>query len=176
MKKDLELESYMPPFSCICNMKVQLAPPDELVRREVEKYDQKSVLEAMHNCIAHQDYSQASRVSVTEYPDRLEFVSVGSFYEGEPEEYAVEVHVPRRYRNPALVQAMTQLNMIDHLGYGIERMNHSQASRYLPLPDYDLSNPCEVRLTIYGSVVDESYTRMLMARSDLPFEGVLALD
>lgn len=71
---------------------------------------------------------------------------------------------------------MTQLNMIDHLGYGIERMNHSQASRYLPLPDYGLSNPCEVRLTFYGSVVDESYTRMLMARSDLPFEDVLTLD
>lgn len=163
-------------YSRIRNMKMQLLPPDELVRREVEKYDQKSVLEAMHNCIAHQDYSQASRVSITEYPDRLEFVSVGSFYEGEPDEYAVEGHVPRRYRNPALVQAMTQLNMIDHLGYGIERMNHSQASRYLSLPDYDLSNPCEVRLTIYGSVVDESYTRMLMARSDLPFEDVLALD
>lgn len=163
-------------YSRIRNVKIQLLPPDELVRREVEKYDQKSVLEAMHNCIAHQDYSQASRVSVTEYPDRLEFVSVGSFYEGAPDEYAVEGHVPRRYRNPALVQAMTQLNMIDHLGYGIERMNHSQASRYLPLPDYDLSNPCEVRLTIYGSVVDESYTRMLMARSDLPFEDVLALD
>jgi ATP-dependent DNA helicase RecG len=163
-------------YSRIRNIKIQLLPPDELVRREVEKYDQKSVLEAMHNCIAHQDYAQASRVSVTEYPDRLEFVSVGSFYEGEPDDYAVEGHMPRRYRNPALVQAMTQLNMIDHLGYGIERMNRSQASRYLPLPDYDLSNPNEVRLTIYGSVVDESYTRALMAHSDLPFEDVLALD
>lgn len=130
----------------------------------------------MHNCIAHQDYAQASRVSATEYPDRLEFVSVGSFYEGEPDDYAVRGHVPRRYRNPALVQAMTQLNMIDHLGYGIERMNHSQAGRYLPLPDYDLSDPNEVRLTIYGSVVDESYTRMLMAHANLPFEDVLALD
>ncbi|MST73269.1 transcriptional regulator [Olsenella sp. CA-Schmier-601-WT-1] len=163
-------------YSRIRNIKTQLLPPDELVRCEVEKYDQKSVLEAMHNCIAHQDYAQASRVSVTEYPDRLEFVSVGSFYEGEPDDYAVEGHMPRRYRNPALVQAMTQLNMIDHLGYGIERMNRSQASRYLPLPDYDLSNPNEVRLTIYGSVVDESYTRALMAHSDLPFEDVLALD
>lgn len=163
-------------YSRIRNIKIQLLPPDELVRREVEKYDQKSVLEAMHNCIAHQDYSQASRVSVTEYPDRLEFVSVGSFYEGEPDDYAVEGHMPRRYRNPALVQAMTQLNMIDHLGYGIERMNRSQASRYLPLPDYDLSDPNEVRLTIYGSVVDESYTRTLMSHSDLPFEDVLALD
>ena len=73
-------------------------------------------------------------MSVTEYPDRLEFVSVGSFYEGEPDDYAMEGHMPRRYRNPALVQAMTQLNMIDHLGYGIERMNRSQASCCLPLP------------------------------------------
>lgn len=71
---------------------------------------------------------------------------------------------------------MTQLNMIDHLGYGIERMNHSQASRCLPLFDYDFSDPCEVRLTIYGTVVDESYTRTLMAHSDLPFEDVLVLD
>lgn len=65
---------------------------------------------------------------------------------------------------------------IDHLGYGIEQMNRSQAERYLPLPDYDLSEPGLVKLTIYGSVVDESYTRMLMRNSELPFEDVLALD
>ena len=71
---------------------------------------------------------------------------------------------------------MTQLNMIDHLGYGIERMNRAQANRYLPLPDYDLDNPSEVKLTIYGRVVDEAYTRLLMRDGDLPFEDVLALD
>lgn len=71
---------------------------------------------------------------------------------------------------------MTQLNMIDHLGYGIERMNRSPAERYLPLPDYDLSEPGLVKLTIYGNVVDGSYTRMLMRNSELPFEDVLALD
>lgn len=59
-----------------------LSPEAVRVAREVEKFDQKSVLEAMYNCTAHQDYSQASRVSVTEYPGRLEFFSVGSFYEG----------------------------------------------------------------------------------------------
>jgi ATP-dependent DNA helicase RecG len=98
------------------------------------------------------------------------------FFEGTPDEYAIEAHMPRRYRNTTLVTAMTELNMIDHLGYGIERMNRSQASRYLPLPEYDLSNPGEVRLTIWGSVVDEAYTAMLMQRSDLPFDEVMALD
>ena len=163
-------------YSRIRNIKIRLLPPDELIQREVEKYDQSSVLEAIHNCIAHQDYSKYSRISVIEYPDKLEFTSVGSFFEGDPDDYALEGHVPRHYRNPSLVHAMTQLNMIDHLGYGIERMNRSQASRYLPLPDYDLNNPGEVKLTIYGRVVDEGYTTLLMQNSSLPFEDVLALD
>ena len=163
-------------YNRIRNVKMRLLPPYELIQREVEKYDQATILEAIHNCIAHQDYSQHSRVSVTEYPDRLEFVSVGSFFEGDPDDYALNGRIPRQYRNAALVNAMTNLNMIDHLGYGIERMNRSQRDRYLPLPDYDLSVPGEVRLVIYGSVVDESYTKLLMQQSDLPFEDVLALD
>lgn len=163
-------------YSRIRNIKVRLLPPDSLIQREVEKYDQQTVLEALHNCIAHQDYSKYSRVTVTEYPDRLEFVSAGSFFEGDPDEYAIGGRTPRRYRNPTLVRAMTQFNMIDRLGYGIERMNISQAKRYLPLPDYDLSKGDEVRLTIYGSVVDESYTKLLMDNASLAFEDILALD
>lgn len=58
-----------------------LLPETLRVAREVEKYDQKSLLEAMYNCTAYQEYSQASRASVSEYPDRLEFVSVGSLHE-----------------------------------------------------------------------------------------------
>ncbi|MBT1175658.1 putative DNA binding domain-containing protein [Bifidobacterium sp. LC6] len=177
-------EHFQPPFILnttrlyqrIRNIKIRLMPPGELIQREIEKYDQQTVLEALHNCIAHQDYRQHARIVVTEYPDRLEFISQGGFVEGSPDEFALKGHLPKRYRNPLMVQAMTELNMIDHLGYGIERMNRSQASRYLPLPDYDLSDPNEVRLTIYGSVVDESYTRMLMLKSNLPFEDILALD
>lgn len=58
-----------------------LSPEALRVARGVEKYDQKSVLETMYNCTAYQDHSQASRASVSEYPDRLEFVSVGSLHE-----------------------------------------------------------------------------------------------
>lgn len=163
-------------YQRIRNYKLRLVPPGELIQREVEKYEQETVLEALHNCIAHQDYTRLSRVAVMEHPDRLVFESQGSFFEGTPDEYAIEAHMPRRYRNTTLVTAMTELNMIDHLGYGIERMNRSQARRYLPLPEYDLSDPTMVRLTIWGSVVDEAYTRLLMQRSDLPFDKVMALD
>ena len=177
-------EHFHPPFILnttqlyqrIRNIHIRLLPPGELIQREIEKYDQKTVLEAIHNCIAHQDYRQHARITVVEYPDRLEFTNLGSFVEGSPDDFAIHGHLPKKYRNPLMVQAMTELNMIDHLGYGIERMNRSQASRYLPLPDYDLSDPNEVKLTIYGSVVDEAYTKLLMTNSNLPFEDVLALD
>jgi len=48
---------------------------------------------------------------------------------------------------------MTDLNLIDHLGYGIHRIVRDQVRRFLPLPDYDLDeHPGEVRLTIPGAV------------------------
>lgn len=160
----------------IRNVQIRLLPPNELIYREISKYDERSILEALYNCIAHQDYTKESRVIVTEYVDQLVFVSVGEFFDGEPVDYALDERTPRKYRNPFLVEAMTELNLIDHMGYGIHRMVQDQVRRFLPLPDYDLSDPGEVKLTISGAVIDEAYSRLLMVRTDLPLEDVLALD
>lgn len=140
------------------------------------KYDQRVVLEALHNCIAHQDYARSGRVVVTERPDRLVLENEGGFFEGQPPDYIGGHKTPRRYRNPFLAQAMAELNMIDTMGYGIHEMHKGQARRYLPLPDYDLSEPGAVRMTIYGGVVDPAYSRLLMQKTDLPLADVLALD
>ena len=177
-------EHFGPPFLLsttqlyqrIRNIQLRLLPQDELLPVEVSKYDQKIVLEALHNCIAHQDYSRNGRVVVIEQPDKLIFESEGSFFEGEPEDYLEGNKVPRRYRNPFLAQAMAELNMIDTMGYGIHDMHARQARRYFPMPDYDLSEAGAVRLTIYGSVVDPAYSRLLIQKTDLPLVDVLALD
>jgi ATP-dependent DNA helicase RecG len=163
-------------YQRIRNVQIRLLPPDELIAVEISKYEQPTVLEALHNCIAHQDYTQNSRIVVTEKLDRLVFRSQGSFFEGQPEEYAQNSRVPSRYRNPFLVQAMAEINMIDTMGYGIHRMTNRQARRYLPLPDYDLTNPSEVSVTIYGGVVDQAYSQTLMRHTDLPLGDILALD
>ncbi len=177
-------EHFYPPFLLttsavyrrIRNVQLRLLPLGQLLPVEVAKYDQQSVLEALHNCIAHQDYALAGRIVVTERPDQLVFENAGSFYEGQPDEYLATDRVPRRYRNTCLVQAMSELNMIDTMGYGIRRMATSQVGRYLPLPDYDLTEQGLVRLTIYGGVVDPAYTRLLMQRTDLPLSLILSLD
>ncbi|HRK56119.1 MAG TPA: putative DNA binding domain-containing protein [Burkholderiaceae bacterium] len=177
-------EHFGPPFLLntsrlyrrIRNIPLRLLPQDELLPIEVSKYDQKIVLEALHNCLAHQDYARNGRVVVTELPDRLLFENEGTFFEGQPADYIHGDRVPRRYRNPFLAQAMAELNMIDTMGYGIHDMHARQAKRYFPLPDYDLSNANSVKLTIYGGVVDPAYSRLLIQKTDLPFVDVLALD
>lgn len=158
------------------NVQLRLLPPDELIYREISKYDERSMLEALYNAIAHQDYTRSARVVVTEHVDRLTYVSTGSFYDGEPDDYRLDDRTPGRYRNPFLVEAMHELHLIDQMGYGIHRMVQDQVRRFLPLPDYDLSVDGEVRLTIPGAVIDEAYSRLLMVRTDLPLEDVLALD
>ena len=160
----------------IRNVQLRLLPPDELIYREISKYDERSLLEALYNCIAHQDYTRNSRIIVTEHADRIVFESAGEFYDGTPDDYALDERTPWRYRNPFLVEAMTELNLIDQMGYGIHRMVQDQVRRFLPLPDYDLSTLGEVKLTIPGAVIDESYSQLLMVRTDLPLEDVLALD
>ncbi|EUC01069.1 putative transcriptional regulator [Rhizobium sp. CF080] len=163
-------------FARIRNIQLRLLPENELLAHEVAKYDQKVVLEALHNCIAHQDYARLARVIVTERPDRLIMENEGGFFEGQPEDYVLHDRVPRRYRNPFLTQAMTELNMIDHMGYGIQDIYRRQRERFFPLPDYDLSEPHFVRLTIHGRVVDAAYSQLLMQQTGLPLADVLALD
>lgn len=163
-------------FSRIRNVQLRLLPETELLAHEVAKYDQKVVLEALHNCIAHQDYNRSGRILVIEHPDRLVLENEGAFFEGQPEDYVLHDRVPRRYRNPFLAQAMTELNMIDHMGYGILDIYQRQRHRFFPLPDYDLEEPDMVRLTIHGRVVDPAYSRLLMKETGLPLVDVLALD
>lgn len=163
-------------YQRIRNIQLRILPQDELLPVEVPKYDQKIVLEALHNCIAHQDYSRNGRVVVTEQPDRLIFANEGGFFDGQPDEYIEGTKIPRRYRNPFLAQAMAELNMIDTMGYGIRDMYSGQARRYFPMPDYDLSESGAVKMTLYGGVVDIAYSRLLIQKTNLPLADVLALD
>lgn len=177
-------EHFGPPFLLsttslyqkIRNIQLRILPEDQLLAIELAKYDQKIVLEALHNCIAHQDYTRNARIIVTEQPDKLIFENEGGFYEGQPTDYIAGHKTPRRYRNPFLAQAMAELNMIDTMGYGIYEMHIGQAKRHFPLPDYDLSEPQVVKMTIHGSVIDPAYSRMLIQKTDLSLQDIFALD
>ncbi len=160
----------------IRNVKYKFFPDNELLSTTVNKYDTRTILEAMHNCIAHQDYSLHSRIIVTEKIDKLIFSNAGSFFEGTPDDYSAGEKTPERYRNPWLAHAMVNLGMIDRLGYGIHTMFIAQRNRYFPLPDYLLSESQKVVLQLYGHSIDENYSKLLIERKDLPLSEVVLLD
>jgi len=150
----------------IRNVNYKFFPSNQLISVEVPKYDNEVILEALNNCIGHQDYNLNSRIIVTEKINKLIFESAGSFFEGKAEDYFFGEKTPKNYRNKWLVEAMVNLNMIDSMGYGIYKMLKSQKERYFPLPDYAKSNDREVVLEIYGHAIDEKYSQLLMERKD----------
>ncbi|MBG6063369.1 ATP-dependent DNA helicase RecG [Flavobacterium sp. CG_9.1] len=164
-------------LSKIRNVKYKFFPDNQLVATEVMKYDSEVILEALNNCIAHQDYSRHARILLTEQINKLIFSSEGSFFEGTAEEYSAGDKTPKKYRNKWLAEAMVDLNMIDSLGYGIHKMYKSQRKRYFPLPDYTKSTRDAVVLEIYGHTIDENYSKLLIEKKDdLSLTEVILLD
>jgi ATP-dependent DNA helicase RecG len=160
----------------IRNLTLRAMPSGTLFPKEISQYDPWVIREALHNCIAHRDYGLAGRINVVETPTAIRLTNLGSFIPGSVER-VIELDVPPEYyRNRFLAEAMVNLNMIDTQGGGIKRMFSAQASRYFPLPDYDLSQEDRVEVTIEGRILDERYTRLLMERSDLDLATVILLD
>ena len=164
-------------FQHIRNLRLSFLPANELIPVDIPKYDQRIVLEALHNCIAHQDYSRCERILVIERQGELVFQNAGNFFDGTPHDYVLNNRTPTRYRNRFLAEAMVQLRMIDTMGFGIrEIMFRGQANRYLPMPDYDTTGPEHVIMRLQGRFLDENYSRTLLTHADLPWPELLALD
>jgi ATP-dependent DNA helicase RecG len=182
--EERDYEHFGPPFLLavdrvlhrIRNLKVRELPGGTLFPVELTQYDPWVIREALHNCIAHQDYGLRGRIQVVETPDALLLTNVGSFLPGKIETVIRQDAPLEIYRNPFLAEAMVNLNMIDTQGGGIKKMFQKQRSRFFPMPDYDLSQPQRVAVRIEGRILDERYARLLMRRTDLDLETIILLD
>ena len=182
--RDLDYEHFGPPFILtvdrvlkkIRNLTLRTLPSGTLFPQEISQYDSWVIREALHNCIAHQDYIMGGRVNLIETLHSIQLTNVGSFLPGNVEKVIYEDAPLEIYRNPFLADAMVSLNMIDTQGGGIKRMFRTQMKRFFPLPDYDLSEPNRVAVTVRGEILDEHYSRLLMERVDLDLREVMLLD
>jgi len=182
--RELDYEHVGPPFILagdrllkrLRNLMVRALPSGTLFPQEITQYDPWVIREALHNCIAHQDYGLHGRVVVVEYPDRVILTNVGDFLPGDVNTVIRQDAPQTIYRNPFLADAMVELNLIDTQGGGIKRMFETQRRRSFPLPDYDLTKLGHVTVTISGRILDERYTRLIMERTDLNLEQVILLD
>jgi len=182
--RELDYEHIGPPFLLagdrllkrIRNLIVRALPSGTLFPQEITQYDPWVIREALHNAIAHQDYRRHGRIVVVEFPDRVLMTNVGEFLPGDVETVIRQDAPQAIYRNPFLADSMVELNLIDTQGGGIKRMFETQRRRSFPLPDYDLSDPTQVSVSVAGRILDERYTRLLMERTDLDLAQVMLLD
>ena len=160
----------------IRNYRFKIYPSNSLIPAEVWKYDTESILEGLHNCIAHQDYVLGERIVVTEDKDKLTFENAGGFYEGNYEQYILGEKTPKSYRNPFLVKAMVNIKMIDTQGYGIHKLFMKQKERYLPMPDYEGTTDSRVIMHLPGNVIDENYSLLLLSNHEVTLTDSILLD
>lgn len=148
-----------------------------LFPNEVDQYDNYTLRELINNAIAHQDYRRHGRINIIEMKDKLIFRNEGSFIPQKIDNLLLdEGYLPPYYRNPFLSNAMVNLNMIDTAGSGIKRVFNNQRQKLFPMPDYDLSDENRVKVTLYGKILDEKYTKILFENTDLDIGIVVLLD
>lgn len=160
----------------IRNLKYRYIADGSLFPEEVDQYDPYIIRESLNNCIAHQDYTLSGKINVVEHEDgKLVFINSGKFIPSSIEEVVISDAPESSYRNPFLVGAMINLNMIDAIGSGIKKMFNIQRKKYFPLPDYEFFNN-KVKVTITGKVVDLKYALKLASMPELDLIDIIALD
>jgi ATP-dependent DNA helicase RecG len=163
-------------YAKIRNLKYRYIREGTLFPDEVLRYDPFSIREPLHNAIAHQDYTKAARINVVEFEDdHLVFSNYGSFLPKTVENVVLSDTPEEVYRNPFLVEAMKNLDMIETQGGGIRKVFNYQRQRFFPMPDYNL-NDNKVKVTIMGKILDGKFADILVKNPSLSLEDVLLLD
>ena len=148
----------------------------EISVRDKELFHMWLLRELLNNCIAHSEYTLGGRIYLNEFEDKIILTNPGSFLPGKIEKVLDPGYNPPFYRNQLLAETMVKLNMIDSQSIGIRRVFRIQRDRYFPLPDYDLSNRQQVKVCVYGKMLDENYSQILFANPDFDLETVFLID
>lgn len=161
----------------IHNLTLREMPGGTLFPDTMKQYDDYTIREALHNCIAHQDYTLRQRINFVENPGFLYYANGGSFIPGTLEN-ALATNGPQRFfRNACLCKAMVHFNMIDTVSRGIKKMFTEQMERRFPMPDYEIDNEKkEVAVRIYGNAINERYTKLLKDNETLTLHDCISLD
>ncbi len=164
-------------FGKIRNRTMRELPGGTLFPDTMKQYEDYSIREALHNCIAHQDYSLGGRITLVENEGFLFYSNKGTFIPKSIEKVLKEKGPQSEYRNTCLAHGMVHFNMIDTVGRGIPKMFKEQRRRFFPMPEYDIDEKGRtVSVTIYGISSDDAYTDLLKSDSSLSLMECLWLD
>lgn len=185
-KKDVvDYEHFTVPFiltvdeilSRIENLTMREMPGGTLFPDTMKHYDDYTIREALHNCLAHQDYTMQQRINFVENPTYLFYSNAGNFIPGTLENALTNEEPQAYFRNECLCKAMVDFNMIDTVSRGIKKMFNEQWRRHFPMPDYEIdAKNKKVSVRIYGNEINEQYTNLLKTNNSLTLWDCISLD
>ena len=152
-------------------------PGGTLFPDTMKQYDDYTIREALHNCIAHQDYTLQQRINFVENPGYLYYSNAGTFIPGTLENALRNEEPQTHFRNECLCRAMVDFNMIDTVSRGIKKMFSEQWRRHFPMPDYEIDQiKKKVVVRIYGNEINKRYTDLLKTNNTLSLWDCISLD
>lgn len=164
-------------FTKIRNLTYRYMPNQlTLFPMETQQYDTWLLRELLNNCIAHSNYRLGGRIYVNEFEDHIIITNPGRFLPESIEQVLQPSYNPPFYLNQLLADTMVKFHMIDTAAMGIRRVYRIQKEKFFPLPDYDLSKPNQVSVTIFGKVLNDNYMHLLFEHPEFDLQTVFLLD
>jgi len=107
---------------------------DKMRREESFEYPMEAARELLINAVAHRDYSiRGDNIRMVIYSNRMEVYSPG----GLPGPMTLQNLRDERFsRNPIIVQVLADMNFIEKLGYGVDRVIDLMRAKNLREPDF----------------------------------------
>lgn len=107
---------------------------DKMRREESYEYPMEAARELLINAVAHRDYSvRGDNIRMFMFSNRMEVFSPG----GLPGPMTLENLRNERFsRNPIIVQVLADMNFIEKLGYGVDRVMDLMRAKNLREPDF----------------------------------------
>ena len=168
---------------------MQVAARKEPGRVDLPQYSHRALFEALVNAVVHRDYSiRGSKIRLSMFADRLEIQSPGSL----PNNLTVESMETRQVtRNEALTSILARLPVggvrgsedrqyfMERRGDGVPIIRRETRELCGKLPEFQVIDDSEVRLTIPAAIQDHSPTSAVItvrsAGRPLPGADVQAL-
>lgn len=106
-----------------------------IYRIETYEYPIEAVREALHNAVAHKNYTGGTPIQISVYPDKIMIWNFGQL----PENWTIETLQKKHSsvpHNPDISNAFFRIGYIEAWGRGIKKMNEKCAEAGLPQPLY----------------------------------------
>jgi ATP-dependent DNA helicase RecG len=104
-----------------------------IYRVENYEYPKEAIREAIHNAVAHKDYSGAIPIQISVYKDKIMIWNYGQLPEDWTIEDLLKKHSSRPY-NPDIANAFFRIGYIESWGRGIDKMKNQCIEANIPIP------------------------------------------